>query len=295
MKERLARIDKRSLGYMLAFASAATGAVRYNLAVYADLRGFGHVWFLFGMLIIGVLSAGIHVGVEDGWAGLRKLKGHRNALLYGVLMGWSTLATFLALDYLNETVMSSLQQTSILVTLVLAVWLLGERFTKAQWIATTIICVGILAFRPWSGETRAIGVTIILSGAVTGAMASVGAKRWVVGIPPRILMLWRNSVALIITGAWILFAEGGTPILTFWTVVACIAAGILGPYLHGLTFLMALQRIDAGKAALMSRVQPVIVFLVSWAFLSRTPAGEDIWGGVLLVVGVVILALTRKK
>jgi len=134
VKERLAAIDKRSLGYLLAFASAATGAVRYNLAVYAEQppRNFGHVWFLFGMLIIGVIAAGTHVGVTDGWAAIRQLKGRRNALLYGVLMGWSTLATFLALDYLNEAVMSSLQQTSILVTLALAVWLLGERFTKAQ-------------------------------------------------------------------------------------------------------------------------------------------------------------------
>ena len=36
------KLDPRTLGYLLAFASAATGAVRFNLAKYAGLQGFDY-------------------------------------------------------------------------------------------------------------------------------------------------------------------------------------------------------------------------------------------------------------
>ena len=75
--------------------------------------------------------------------------------------------------------------------------------------------------------------------------------------------------------------------------MACIAAGILGPYLHGLFFLQALERVDAAKAALMSRIAPVIVFLVSWTLLNRVPELEDTLGAGVLLVGVLWLAAVR--
>lgn len=286
-------MDRRRAGYLLAFASAATGAVRFNFAVFAkEHEGFDYAWFLAYSLVVGVLCCGVHVGVRDGARGFVPLRGRwHHALLYGLLMGWGTLAHFLALEYLNETVMSSLSQSGLIVTIVLAVWLLGERFTPQEAAATVVITGGLLIIQPWaSGDWK--GMLILFSGIVSAALASIGAKLWVAGTPPRVLMLWRNIVALVLVGVYALLTRG-PPTVTVAAALACVAAGILGPYLHGLFFLQALERIDASKASLMGRVSPAIIFVVSLAFLGRIPMRDEIAASAVLVLGTIWLARAR--
>ena len=288
------RLSRTSIGFLLAFGSAATGAVRYNFAVYARQLGFEYVPFLFFMLVVGVLCCAIHVMVRDGARGFVPLRGKwRHALLYGVLMAWGTLSHFVALDYLNETVMSSLAQTSIVLTIVLAVWLLGERFTWREAIATLVIFAGIFLFRPWDVDNLK-GFVILMGGVLGTSLATVGAKRWVVGVPPRVMMVWRNTVALAVVGLWWLSHQ--VPLVVTWkSGLACVAAGVFGPYLHGLFFLQALERIDAAKASLTSRVQPVIICLVSWIFLAQLPELRDGISAAILVVGTMGLVLAHRK
>jgi len=285
-------VSRESIGYGLAFASAVAGAARYNLAVFADLRGLEYAPFLALSLAVGLACSLVHVLVRDGPAGLWPGRRTLAALVYGALMAWSTLCHFLALRYLNETVMASLSQTSVLLTIALAVWLLGERFTRQQWIATFVICAGVFAFRPWD-TANLHGFLIVMSGVVGNALATVGAKRWVVGTPPRVLMVWRNAVALVVVTAYALTQE--PPELTPATVAACVSAGVLGPYLHGLFFLQALERIDAAKASLTNRMQPAIVFVISWALLARSPDGKQLASAILLVAGVIWLATATGR
>jgi drug/metabolite transporter (DMT)-like permease len=76
-------------------------------------------------------------------------------------------------------------------------------------------------------------------------------------------------------------------------VAAVIACGLLGPYLHGLFFLQALEHISASRASLMGRVQPVIVFITSWLLLARLPERNDLVSAAVILVGTVWLVLVR--
>lgn len=286
------KIDRQALGYLLAFGSAATGALRYNLAVFANQEyGFEYIPFLAWALVVGLVASSAHVIVQNG-VGALKLKtgkGH-HALLYGVLMGWSTLAHFLALRTLNETTMTSLGQSGILISLLFAAILLGERLTRPELYATAVIILGMFLFKPWDPGNRE-GFAILMSGLVCGSLASVKAKQWVKGTPPQVLMVWRNLIAMCLVFA---FNIGGpTPAFSTPTVIAVIACGLLGPYLHGLFFLQALGHISASRASLMGRVQPVIVFLASWVFLSRLPERNDLISAGVILVGTVWLVLVR--
>jgi drug/metabolite transporter (DMT)-like permease len=285
--------DRPAAGYLFALLSAAAGAVRYNLAVFAAVHGLQYVPFLAGSLAVGMLCCLLHVALRDGVSGMHPLRAHwRTALLYGLLLGWSTLTSFVSLRFLNETVMTSLSQTTVLVTILLAVLWLGERFSRAEWIATAVICAGIFLFRPWQAGNLE-GISVLMSGVVAASIANVGAKRWVQGTPPRVLMLWRNAIALGIVATYAALLPA--PRITLATALACVAAGVLGPWLHGLFFLHALERIDAAKAVLASRVQPAIVFLLSWIFLSRLPSGLEIASAALLVAGTLWLGVLRPR
>ena len=288
-------MDRRSVGYLFALGSAAVGALRFNLAAYAKSYGFDYVSFLAYALAVGVFASAVHVGVRDGAKGFIPLRGRwHHALLYGLLMGWGTLAHFLALDYLNETVMTSVSQTGILITIGLAVWLLGERFTRQEWIATIVITCGALLFRPWQSG-RLTGMLILLSGMVTAALASIGAKVWVAGTPPRVLLLWRNTIAFVLVGTYFLMLRK-QPTFNTATAIACVATGLLGPYLHGLFFLLALERMDAAKASLMGRVAPFVVVLVAWLTpMGTVPGPKDLVSAGVLVAGAAWLGLARPK
>ena len=284
----------QELGYLLAFGSAAAGAVRFNLAVFAKVEyGFDYVSFLAYALLVGVVASGIHVLRTAGWKGFMPLRGHlHHALLYGVLMGWSTLAHFLALDSLNETAMTSLGQTGILISLGLAAWLLHERLTRQEWIATLVILAGVFLFRPWEAGHRT-GFLILISGVVCGSLASVGAKRWVQGTSPEVLMVWRNLVAFVLVFCAALVMNRPKPVFEAPTVVACVLTGILGPYLHGLFFLQALQYISASRASLMGRVAPVIVFAISYFVLNRIPSDKELASAAVLTIGTFWLIWAR--
>ena len=288
------KFDRTSAGYLLALASAATGAVRYNLAVYTkETARIDYVVFLAYALAVGVLCSTIHVVAREGTRGFVPLRGRwRHALLYGALMGWGTLTHFLALDYLNEVVMTSVAQTSVLLTITLAVWILGERFTLLEWGATAVIIAGMFLLEPWEGANLT-GFLILMSGLLTSALATIGAKRWVQGIPPQTLTVWRNVVALAIVGAYALARPRAE--FTVASALAVVAAGVFGPYLHGLFFLQSLQRIDASKASLMNRVQPAIVFVLSWLLLDRLPDERDRWSALILVLGTMLLAAVRPR
>jgi drug/metabolite transporter (DMT)-like permease len=286
----------QELGYLLAFGSAAAGALRYNLAVWANVEyGFDYVNFLAWALLIGVVASGLHVLRTNGWKGFMPLKGRlHHALLYGILMGWSTLAHFLALESLNETAMTSLGQTGILVSLGLAAWLLHERLTKQEWLATLVILAGVFLFRPWEAGNRT-GFLILMSGVVCGSLASTGAKRWVEGTSPQVLMVWRNLVAFVLVFAATFTLEKPVPVFETPTIVACVLTGLLGPYLHGLFFLQALQYISASRASLMGRVAPVIVFLVSYLVMDRTPTGAELGSAAVLTIGTFWLIRARPS
>ena len=103
-----------------------------------------------------------------------------------------------------------------------------------------------------------------------GAFATIVAKKGVSTIPPRVLMLWRNGVALIVVGTYTLILYP-VPEITSGLLAVALGIGILGPYLHGLFFLQSLERIDAAKASLMNRVQPALVFGLSWLVLRKVP------------------------
>jgi drug/metabolite transporter (DMT)-like permease len=87
----------------------------------------------------------------------------------------------------------------------------------------------------------------------------------------------------------------GAPTITPATALACVATGVLGPYLHGLLFLLALVHVDAGKASLMNRVQPAVVFVLSWLLLGKVLGTNDLASAALIVLGVAALTLARRR
>jgi drug/metabolite transporter (DMT)-like permease len=108
-------------------------------------------------------------------------------------------------------------------------------------------------------------------------------------------MVWRNLVACVLVFAITLPRGQAATDFTLPTAVACVLTGVLGPYLHGLFFLQALQFISASRASLMGRIQPVIVFAVSFVVLQRSPSAPELWSAAILTAGTFWLIRVRPR
>jgi drug/metabolite transporter (DMT)-like permease len=83
--------------------------------------------------------------------------------------------------------------------------------------------------------------------------------------------------------------EGGLPKLNRRQLMATIGLGLTGVFAYNIFFLAALERIPAGKTALIVSLSPILTALIV-AFILREKLGVKRWTGILMaLVGVSII------
>lgn len=126
---------------------------------------------------------------------------------------------------------------------------------------------------------------------VTWASAFVAIRHLGEGVPPGALSLGRLVVAVVVLGALVLGRNGRIrlPARAAWPLIALGGASWIGVY--NLTLNASERRIDAGTAALIVQVGPIVVAVLATVFL-----GERLthWLVVGLVVGFAGVALIAR-
>jgi len=61
-----------------------------------------------------------------------------------------------------------------------------------------------------------------------------------------------------------------------------------------MVYLLALKRIELSKVAVISQSQPVFVIIIALLALGQLPSVKEIYGGVLLTAGCLIMILSRQ-
>ncbi len=70
-----------------------------------------------------------------------------------------------------------------------------------------------------------------------------------------------------------------------------VLSGILGYGLSGMGYVIAMQRIGAGRTVLIVSLTPVFVLILSVLFLKERPAIRSLSGVISSVIGVISLTL----
>jgi len=107
-------------------------------------------------------------------------------------------------------------------------------------------------------------------------MAVMWGASWPAGralaqaMPPLAASAWRFSIAVVLLLAWLRWHLGRWPVLTRrqWTGLA--VAGAVGVFGYSALFMMALQRVEASRAAVVVTTNPVFTtLLAAWLFKER--------------------------
>jgi drug/metabolite transporter (DMT)-like permease len=177
-----------------------------------------------------------------------------------------------------------LQYTAPVWVALFGFWFLGERATRADWLAIAAVFGGMVLFFADSLEfTGAAGNLVALFSGVAFAAMTLALRRQKDGSPVESIILG-NLLAFVIGLPWMLGAPA--PSALGWASLALLGVVQLGCSYW--LYAKAIRRVTALEAVLVPVIEPVLNPV--WVFVARGEKPSH-WAlaGALVVLGAVIL------
>lgn len=185
--------------------------------------------------------------------------------------------------------------TNPIMTAVLAMMILGERFSLTAWLGTALSFAGIGVIALGKGLDVEIGMSVllILGAAFCNAITTVVQKPLFARYKPLHVAAWNQAI-----GGFVLlpFLPGAiaqaqaAPAVSFWSVVYLAVVPSLIAY--G-TWAITLSRLPAARAANFQYAVPPMAMLLGFLWLGEVPTVFGLIGGAMALAGVVIVNLKR--
>ena len=239
-----------------------------------------------------------------GWKEVYNLKKKEWFSLMFIALGGSVLATVLftkSFSLINPTVTILLQKTQPLIAILLAYFILKERFTRRFWVYAAIALIGayFITFSDLSPvislkDTTFLGSLYALLAAFFWGGSTVFGRvvlkkvsyytltglRFVLGL----LFLF---IMLLIFGLPFLIKTSYLPSLLFMAVIP----GFLALFIY----YIGLVSTKASIATIGELTFPVASVILNWVFLDATLTMSQIIGSVILLTSIVLLSLENAK
>jgi drug/metabolite transporter (DMT)-like permease len=284
-----------SLGYLFSgtsalFASVSIVTGKWTLQAISPLT-LNALVFPMGAIVLGLC-----VIPRKRWKRILVLNGKAWlwTLTFTVLAFVAIWTYWIGIKMMDPTLASLLNRTETLVTILLGLVILGERFSRGEALGAILVLGGIVLMKFTLRVEYSTGFWVVLFSAVCFGTAEFIAKIAVRYVDPLTLSFVRNLVSALMF--WIAVVFVGTSFAgtgsVFWGV---IIIAIMGPILTRPIYLVALKYIEVSKVALINQSQPVFVAIMALLALKQTPALREIMGGVFVIGGCLLIIMSRKK
>ena len=197
------------------------------------------------------------------------------------------------MEYIDPDTAALLNETSILVGILLGVFWLKEQLLRRQMvgIAVSLVGVGIITFQP--GDYMRIGALMIHISATLYALHTGVVKRHGGHIEFVEFFLWRlASMAAFLALAATAFRAWQWPPPAAWAVV--LVAGTVDVVISRALYYLALRRLKMSMFSIVLTVSPVVAILWTWGLFGIPPTLQQLLGGLAVVIGIAIVTMTRS-
>lgn len=215
-------------------------------------------------------------------------------LVVGALDAGYTLAAFSALQILTPGVYAFFSHMADLLTALVGMILLRERFNRKELIGVGIAFAGLITMTAQTDSIVLRGFVLMVVSAAFFAANAVAVKRYTRVHSPIHLAFYR-AIAL----ALLLFAMSLT-VVSFrwprgdeWLLLAVV--GLIGPFLNYLCFFNALKRLEIGRVSLLRMCYSVLVVVGAYVIYSQLPSDRQIVGGMTMLAGVGLVMLEKSR
>jgi len=202
--------------------------------------------------------------------------------VYGIYVSGPTNAAFLL-------------QFATVFTILFGVVFLKERFTKGEGWGIVVAVVGVFVLAYGNLSVEVVGTLIFLCASLLVALSNLLSKIYVKDVNP-LALAGGNSmfVSVFIFSYVLLFGKLEVNIPSEAVVYAALAS-LVSVVFSFILLYKALEVYEVSKTATIRTMEPFFTAIFSFAILSLSPTINQLSGGFLIVIGVVILSLTRTR
>jgi len=185
--------------------------------------------------------------------------------------------------------------TNPIMTAVLAMMILGERFSLTAWLGTALSFAGIGVIALGKGLDVEIGISVllILGAAFCNAITTVVQKPLFARYKPLHVAAWNMAIGGFVLLPFLPSAieqAQVAPSVSFWSVVYLAVVPSLIAY--G-TWAITLSRLPAARASNFQYAVPPMAMLIGFLWLGEIPTIFGLIGGAMALAGVVVVNLKR--
>jgi drug/metabolite transporter (DMT)-like permease len=238
------------------------------------------------MVVFGVFKKAHFRSVFGNWrkVALMSLFSAAGSLLftYGIVLYGPVNAAFLV-------------QFTAVFTILFGVVFFKERFTKIEGAGILVAVVGVFVLAYGNLTLEIMSTLVLLSAALLFASANSLSKAYVKSVNPVALAGGNAMFVFLFVFAYTILS--GKLETTFPSVALIYAflGSITGVILSFALFFKALEVFEMSKTATIRTMEPFLTAIFSFIILALTPTVNQLVGGVLIVVGVVALSLTKQS
>jgi drug/metabolite transporter (DMT)-like permease len=284
-----------SIGYLFSGMSALFASVSIVTGKWT-LQGISPLALNALVFPIGTVVLGLGIIPKKRWKRILALNGKAWVwtLIFTILAFVAIWTYWIGIKMMDPTLASFLNRTETLVTILLGIVILGERFSKAEGLGAIIVLAGIVLMKFTLRGEYSTGFWVVLFSSVCFGTAEFIAKIAVRYVDPLTMSFVRKLVSAVMF--WIALTFVGTSFAgvgsVFWGV---ILIAFMGPILTRPIYLAALKHIEVSKVALINQSQPVFVAILALLALNQTPAWREIIGGLFVIGGCLLIIISRKR
>ncbi|MHA6641875.1 DMT family transporter [Mesorhizobium sp. A623] len=182
-----------------------------------------------------------------------------------------------------------------ILTAIMAMPLLGERFSVLAWIGTflSFVGIGIIALGEGQGLVLDHGAVLILGSAFCTAVNTIVQKPLFARHQPLTVAAGNMVIGALCLSPFLASGLAQAAVAKTADLAAVLYLGIVPSLIAYATWAIALSRLPAGRASNFLYCVPPVATLIGFVWLGEVPTALGIVGGVLALGGVVVVNLKR--
>lgn len=205
---------------------------------------------------------------------------------------------FLSLAYLPAAMVSLLLNLTPVVVGITGILFLSERPTVNQWLGIGLVSVGIgLYFLPISlPQAQVIGVAIAILGVLANAGSALLGREInrSVRISPWIITFVSMGIGSVILLASGIFTQGfGRIAWQEWAIILWLA--LVNTAFAFTLWNHTLRTLSAVESSVVNSLMMPQIAILAYVFLGESLSTKEIWGLILVGIGVLIVQLKRQN
>jgi drug/metabolite transporter (DMT)-like permease len=188
-----------------------------------------------------------------------------------------------------------LVQFTAVFTILFGVLFFKERFTRLEVAGILVAVVGVFVLAYGNLSLEVVSTLVLLAAALFFASANTLSKAYVENVNPVALAGGNAMFVLLFVFAFAVLTGTLETAFPLVTLVYAFLGAVTGVVLSFVLFFKALKVFEVSKTATIRTMEPFLTAIFSFAILALTPTANQLAGGVLIVIGVATLSLTKGK